>query len=88
MCISLGLGIALGAAALAAGAVGTAAVAGGGKDKTPDAPTLPTIPGIQETADEQRRKLNQQRASQTDTILTGPMGVKEDASVKKNLLGA
>lgn len=89
MVIATGTAIALGAAAIAAAAIGSTAIAtSGNKESTPEAPSLPTVPGIQETADEQRRKLNQQRASQSDTILTGPMGVKEDANVKKNILGA
>lgn len=87
--IATGTAIALGATALAAAAIGSTAIAASAnKGSTPDAPTLPTVPGIQETADEQRRKLNQQRASQTETIITGPLGVKEDANVKKNILGA
>ena len=86
--ISTGLGIALGATALAAAAVGTTMIASSKGSDTPSAPELPATPSVSETAEEQRRKLNQQRAAKSETILTGPLGDKSDADTKKTLLGA
>jgi len=87
MCISLGTALVVSSVVGAGASLATGIMASKNKPKLPELPAPPTAPDPKKVEEEQRRKLLVAAGSRTKNILTSPVGLTQEPTTRKTLLG-